>query len=282
MKTIFFIFTGFCLFSCSRVEPKEATSEKIVAIAGTDELDVETYRDNFISTGIIKDSSYNSKKSIESWATESLFYQEALDKLSSDELQIEKEVEAYKRSLVNFIYQSRIVEANLDTVISNEEIGEYYNEHRESFILKQNILKVNYIKVPLKAPGLEKIKKLVGATGAREREQLRLLCIQHAENFFMNDSTWLFLDDIEKEIPQLRDEPDFNFSAGRILQFSDEMYYYYLKIKDVKVKNGLSPITFERQNIRKFIINQRKSQLISQYKKELLEKAKSEKRFLIY
>ncbi len=256
--------------------------EKIVAVAGTDELDVETYRDNFISTGIIKDSSYNSKKSIESWATESLFYQEALEKLGSDELQIDREVEAYRRSLVNFIYQSRIVEANLDTVISAEEIEGYYNEHRESFILKQNILKVNYIKVPLKAPGIDKIRKLVSAPGTKEHEQLRLLCIQNAENFFMNDSTWLFLDDIEKEIPQLRDEPDFNLGAGRVLEFNDEMYYYYLKVKDVKVKNGLSPLAFEKQNIRKFIINQRKSQLISQYKKILLEKAKAEKRFLIY
>jgi hypothetical protein len=271
------------LFSaCAGVDTPERSDIRVVAVAGTEELDIDTYRENYISAGIIKDSAYNARKSIESWATESLLYQEANDKLSSDELQIEKEVEAYRKTLVNFIYQTKLLEANLDTVITGEEVEEYYESHRASFILKENILKVNYIKVPLAAPGLDKIRKLAGTGNTKEQEQLKVLCIQNAENFFINDSTWLFLDDIEKEIPVLKDEPDFNLSAGRILEFSDDSYYYYLKVKDVKVKNGLSPLNFERQNIRKFIINQRKAQLISQYKKMLLEKAKAEKRFLIY
>ena len=46
------------------------------------------------------------------------------------------------------------------------------------------------------------------------------------------------------------------------------------------VKNGLSPINFESKNIRKFIINNRKTQLISQYKQILLEKAKTNKTFI--
>jgi hypothetical protein len=48
------------------------------------------------------------------------------------------------------------------------------------------------------------------------------------------------------------------------------------------VKNAYSPINFEKQNIRKFILNNRKTQLINQYKQELLEKAKAEKTFTVF
>jgi hypothetical protein len=184
--------------------------------------------------------------------------------------------------LVNYIYESRIIEANLDTNISNNEIQQYYDAHRDNFILKSNIVKVSYFKVPLRAPALDKIRKLTTASRPKDAEQLRALVTESAENSFMNDSTWLFLEDIQREIPRLREQEELNISAGRVLEFEDEEYYYYLKVKDVKIKNGLSPINFERKNIRKFIINNRKTQLISAYRQSLLERAKADKRFVIY
>lgn len=283
MKYLFYIVVCLILFSCKNasVEEKE-TDAKIVAKAGEENLDINEFSDEFLTTGTVKDSVFNAKRSIESWAIESLFNQEALGKLNEDELNIEEQVAAYRKSIVNYIYASKLIEANLDTTISKQEIESYYNEHRANFILKENIIKVNYFKIPVRTPVLPKIKKLLGSTNPKDKEQLKTLCIQNAENFFMNDSTWLFLDDIKKEIPALKEQPDFNLSAGRVVEFTDDLYYYYLKVKDVKVKNGLSPINFESQNIKKFIINMRKAQLIMTYKKALLEKAKTDKKFVMY
>ncbi|MCC6372843.1 MAG: hypothetical protein IT236_17700 [Bacteroidia bacterium] len=271
------------LVSCSKTDAGERDSDqKPIAKAGTDKLYEENIKEALMGGGSKKDSAYYLKKSIERWATEALFYQEALSKLDKEEIQVEKQVEEYRRELVNYIYSNRIIEANLDTVISNAEIEAYYNEHRDNFILKENIIKVNYIKVPVKASGLEKIKRLLFAGQSSDAQQLKQLCSQNAENYFINDSTWLYMDEIKKEIPALKDESDLNLGAGRVVQFADESYYYYLKIKDVKIKNALSPINFERQNIKKFIINNRKAQLIMQYKQLLLEKAKTAKNFETY
>lgn len=282
MKYIAYIIISTLLFSCRTAEKEEESGVKIVAKAGNERLDMDEFKDNFLSSGVVKDSTYLSKRAIENWATESLFYQEALTKLNEDEVQIEKAVESYRKSLVNYIYQTKIIEANLDTNVNREEIEEYYNAHRDNFILKENIVKVNYFKIPLKAQGINKIRQLLYASNPKDAELLKNLCVQNAENFFMNDSTWLFLEDIKKEIPKLHDQPDFNLVPGRILEFSDAPYYYYLRVKDMKVKNGLSPINFELQNIKNFIINNRKVQLIKQYKQLLLEKAVANKSFVLY
>lgn len=281
MKYPIYIVIIFFLVSCKSDFNKEAEKEaKVVATAGNEKLDIDEYAEGFVSTGIIKDSVYNAKKSIEKWAIESLFYQEALEKLNDEEINIEKQVNDYRKSLVNYIYQTKLIEANLDTIITREEIEAYYDEHRDNFILKENLIKVNYLKVPVRAPALVKIKRLLWSVNPKDKEQLKSLCEQNAENFFMNDSTWLFLEDIKKEIPALREQPDFNLSNGKVVEFTDDLYYYYLKVKDVKVKNGLSPINFEYQNIKKFIINNRKTQLIDQYKNALLEKARANKSFI--
>lgn len=283
LKILLYLPAVFLLGSCSSTSTaEEEGGPKIVARARDESLDMNEFRDYFLSSGVVKDSAFLSKRAIDNWATESLFYQEALTKLNDDEVQIEKEVEKYKKSLVNYIYQTKIIDANLDTNVSREEIEAYYNANRDNFILKENIVKVNYFKIPLKAQGLDKIRRLLYAANPKDAEQLKNLCVQNAETFFMNDSTWLFLEEIKKEIPRLKDQPDLNLAPGRVLEFSDDPYYYYLRVKDIKIKNGLSPINFERQNIKNFIINNRKVQIIREYKLLLLEKAKADKSFVSY
>ncbi|MDO9001481.1 MAG: hypothetical protein Q7W45_17070 [Bacteroidota bacterium] len=284
MKIIKYIFIGLIAASCNVLSKKDEPTSKTIAKAGTEVLSINDYKENYIAIESENDSTILARKSIENWAIESLFFQEAMMKLNPDEIDIDKQMEAYKKSLVNYIYQTKLIEANLDTNISKGEIEQYYNENEDNFILKENIVKVNYFKIPIKAPGLEKIKKLLRSYAyvPKDVEALKNLCVQNAENFFMNDSTWLYLEDIKKEMPKLREQPDFNLGQGRIIEFTDDFYYYYLKIKEVKVKNGLSPLNFEKQNIKNFIINRKKTQLINDYKSQLLEKAKSEKLFEVY
>lgn len=278
------IISGLVLFSgaCSKNTGAENKDSKIVARAGDEELDEETYRSGLINTGVVKDSAFQGKRFIDKWAIESLFYQEAISKLNSEEMQIEKQVQEYRQALVNHIYQTKVIEANLDTVINPDEIESYYEDHRDNFILKDNIVKVNYLKIAEKSPALPKIRKLLTAGAEKDRSALRELCTQNAENFFLDDSTWLFVDDLKKEIPSLRDHEEYTFTSGRVLEFQEEGFYYYLKVKDVKTKNSFSPLNFEVQNIRKFILNNRKTQLINQYKQLLLEKAKGSNKYVIY
>ncbi len=283
MNNFYFIILVCFLYACnSGKSDADDISSKLIAKAGNENLNFYDFKTDFISNGNKKDSALSAIKTIENWATEALFYQEAISKLNSDEIEIDKQVQSYKKSLVNYIYQTKLIEANLDTIISIKEIQNYYNAHRDNFILKSNIIRLDYLKIPAKFQGLEKMKQLLKSNQLNDKEKLNKLCVQNAENFYLNDSTWLYIDDIKKEIPKLKTQADITFSSGQVIEFTDADYYFYIKIKDIKIKNGISPLNFEKQNIKKFIINNRKMLLINEYKQLLLENAKTDKSFIVY
>ncbi|MFN8230837.1 MAG: hypothetical protein U0V03_07950 [Bacteroidia bacterium] len=262
---------SFLVFACqSNTKHADKESEEVIATIGTQVLTKEDFLKNSIKTINSSDSAIVAKQQIDNWITESLFYEEAISKLLDDEMDINKQVEEYKKNLVNYIYQTKLIEANIDTTISNEEIENYYNQNIDNFLLKDNIVKVNYYKISLKASGLEKMKKLFNTQKENEKLQLNNLALENADNFFNNDSTWLYLEDIKKEIPDLRNQPDLILNKGKTMEFSDNEYYYYLKIKDEKTRNNSSPLSFEKNNIKTLIVNKRKTDLINSYKKQLL------------
>jgi hypothetical protein len=279
LRYVLYIFIFLGLVSCN--ENKGEQDEKSIASAGDKSLGEDEYKQfNFLGSGA-NDSAFISKKLIEDWAQNELFYQEAKEKLMPEDLNVDPEVEKYRQELINYKYEIRLIENNLDTSISKQEIQAYYDANRDNFILKDNIVKVNYFKVPIKSKALGKMKAAVVSQNPKEKENLKALCLQYADNYFINDSTWLLLEDIKKEIPQLRELPEYNFYAGRYFEYTDSLNYYYLKIKEIKIKNGLSPINFEMANIKNILLNGRKMKLIRQYKQQILEKAKSEGKFKV-
>ena len=219
---------------------------------------------------------------INKWAYNEIFYQQAVNYLTEEELNVDKELEEYKKELLTYKFQTKLINEKLDTNVTQAQIEEYYNNNAQNFLLKNNIVKVLYVKTPLNIPGLEKLKKLCYSTAPKDAEQLKSMCIQYANNFFMNDNTWLMFDDLKKEINQLKEVPEYDIKDGKTFEFTDATSFYFLKIIEVKSKNTLSPLNFEKKNIKNMLINQRKEKLITSVKKDFFDKAKTNKELEIY
>lgn len=270
------------MISCENNNKKQENNNKTaLAIINSDVYTQSDFNEFIIGNMVLKDTQKVKNMLIEKWAQNQLLYNEAIEKLKDEEIDIEKKVESYKRDLIIQEYIQKLIEANLDTNVSKQEIENYYSTNSNNFILMDNIVKVNYYKIPLKVSQLEKIKKLIHSQNSKDFEQLKTMSSQYAESFFANDSTWLYLENIKKEIPKLAEQPDISFTNGKIFEFSDDLYYYYLKIKDEKIKNSISPMNLQTQNIKNFIINERKVQLISQYKQQLYQNSLKQKTLIL-
>lgn len=229
-----------------------------------------------------KDSAELMKRFIEKWVQDELVLQYAQRNLTTEQLDIEKEVEEYRKNLIIYKYQAELIKQKLDTVVTGEEIEKYYNTHSASFVLKDNIVNVNYVKLDKKTPGADKVRKWYTSSNPKDIENLRSFCIQFAENYFLDDNTWLLFDDILKEVPIEDYNQELFLKSSKNIEVADSLNIYFLRVKNYKIKNTPSPLAFEKENIRNIIINKRKLRLIDQMKKDVFNNAKDDKSFEIY
>ncbi len=259
-----------------------SNNSKIVAKVNSSTLYLDDLKNNSPKGLSKSDSIAFIQNLINKWASNEVFYQQATNYLSDEELNVEKELEEYKKELLTYKFQTKLINEKLDTNVTQAQIEEYYNANSQNFLLKNNIVKVVYVKTPINIPNIEKLKKLCYSSNPKDAEQLKSLCIQYANNFFMNDDTWLMFDDLKKEINQLKEVPEYNVQNGKTFEFTDAKSFYFLKIIEVKTKNTLSPLNFEINNIKNMLINQRKQKLINSIKKDFFDKAKTNKELEIY
>jgi len=271
------------LVSCKdRPEDRDRGNEKPVARVFERKLYLSDFSSNIPRQLNKKDSQLFVNTYVEQWILSELLRYQAENNLSAEEKNIEKEIDEYRKNLLVYRYETELVKQKLDTSVSQQEIEEYYKAHEQNFMLKDNIVKVTYVKAGVKSPTPEKVRKWYVSADAKDRDNLKKYCIQYADNFFLDDNTWLLLDDVMKEIP-LRDyNPELLLKTTRKIEISDSLFNYFLFIRDFKIKNMASPLSFEKDNIRQVIINKRKLQLIEEMKQSVHSQAKENGNFEIY
>ncbi|HEV7230353.1 MAG TPA: hypothetical protein VGO45_03430 [Bacteroidia bacterium] len=223
------------------------------------------------------DSAKITSNYITNWAHEALILKKAESNLNEEQKNVEKQLEAYRTSLLLYAYEKELVRQKLDTSVSPADIESYYQKNQSDFQLKDNIIKVLYVKVNKKAPQLAKLRSLYRSDIPKDREALASYCHQFAENFFLDDNSWLLFDDLLKEIPIETYNKELFLRNNRFVEVADSIHYYFVNIKGFKIKNSISPLPFEKDNIRNIIINKRKLELINSMKEDVYRNAEAQK-----
>lgn len=283
-KSIIGILTLYSLsliFSCDE-KTDETRTEKPVARVFERFLYPSDLQNILPSDIPAKDSARIIKNYIEKWIQDELLLKKAEENLTKDQLNVEKHLNEYRKNLVIYNYNSELIRQQLDTSVSMNQIEEYYNQHKESFTLKDNIVKVWYVKVNHKAPNAEKVKNWYKSSTPKDFVALKTYCLQFADNFFLDENNWLLFDELMKEIPVTSLNPDFFLRTNKYIEVADSNYNYFVNIKAYKIKNTLSPLAFEKDNIRNIIVNNRKLNLIEQMKRDIYENEKNKGNFEIF
>lgn len=269
------------LFSCTS-KPEKDNDRIAIARANTEYLYMDEVKDIVPAGTPSKDSAELIKKYIDNWIHESLVTQKAESNLGDEQKNVEKQLRDYRNSLITYAYEKELVKQKLDTVVADTEIEEYYNNNQADFELKDNIIKVVYVKVDKKVPGIDKLKKWYKSDNMKDREQLASYCHQFASNFYLDDSSWLLFDDLLKEIPIQTYNKELFLQNNRFVEVSDSLSHYFVNIKGFKIRNSLSPLAFEKENIKNIILNKRKLLLITKMKEDVYNDAANTNKIEIY
>lgn len=229
-----------------------------------------------------KDSVAFIKNYINNWIQLELIIHKAEQNLNDDQKDVEQQLENYRNSLIIYAYEKELVRQKLDTNVTETEIEKYYQDNTRNFELKDNIVKVIYVKVNKSAPNMHKLKDWYKLSKTNDRKQLESYCHQFAENFYLDEESWLLFDDVLKEIPIKTYNQEQFLQNNRLIEMQDSAYNYFVNIVGFKVKESISPLSFERNNIRSIIVNKRKLKLIEQMRKDIYQDALKKTDFEIY
>lgn len=211
-----------------------------------------------------KDSTSFAKDFIDQWIKRNVVLKRAESNLTENQKDVSQQLEDYRVSLLIFAYERELIRQKLDTTISPSEIELYYKQNSANFELRSNIIRLKYIKLPIKTPNADKAKRWFLSKRPDDFKRLEQFVNLYAVNFLLDDSNWLLLEDVIKEIPMGNYSlGDFN-SNKRFLELDDKDYHYLVAINGFMVKDSNAPLSFEIDNIRNIILNKRKIKLVEQ------------------
>ncbi len=267
------------LFACS---PSKKSDEKAIARVYDDYLYVSDLEGIVPIGSSAKDSLVIVKSYIDSWIKSKLLIRNAEKNLTTDQKDFEQQIEDYRNSLILYTYEKELVTQKLDTSLSDTLISTYYEANKSEFLLKDNIVKVWYIKMPLKSANITTIRSLYKTDTEANKKTLEEKCSQFAANYYLDDESWLLFDDLLKEIPIKTYNQEDYLKNNRYIEMQDSLYNYFVNIKDFQVKESVSPLSFEKENIKSIILNKRKLALIEEMQNNLFKDALKENNFEIY
>lgn len=214
------------------------------------------------------------KSLINNWATQEILRKKAEENLTSEANEnVLKLVQDYKNSLLINGYKERLIKQQLDTLINEKEITDFYNSNRINFRLNEELIKIKYLhfgndildqKQLLKLFKSDKYKDLIKL----ENQELNFKAIN------LNDSTWIKVEDVLLKIPKFKEfGKEFLLKKTKFIQKEDSLGLYLVAVKDVLKRNDIAPKNYITPTIKQMILHKRKLELIRDIEKTLINDA---------
>ena len=272
-----------CDYLASSDQMSANASKELVASVGNSFLFASDISNIISSQTSREDSALIVEQFVRNWIKKELLVQEANNNMKINQSEIERKVADYRFTLLSYEYQKLMVQQSLDTSVAFQEIRDYYEENQVNFALKQNIFRGRYLKISNDAPKKNDVRRWIKSSRPQDMESLKSYAFQFADNYSLEDSTWIKFDDIIKNSPLSTISNKVQFlRRNRYVEEVDSVYLYLLNIQEYKISEEASPLEFVQEEIRNIILNKRKVALAKSLENDIYGRAKENEDYKIY
>jgi len=219
---------------------------------------------------------------VNDWVRTNVMIYQAEQNLPPDQLDFSKQLEDYRNSLVIYHYETQLINQNLDTIISDLEIEEYYNSHLTDFELKENITKAIYIITENNPEDEDQFDQIFALPDSTMFDSLYYYSETTALSSYLDTTNWVSFFNIQQIIPIETYNRELFLKNNRFVKISTDRYIYFVKFIDFKIKDDISPLAFKRNDIYNIIISRRKVKLAKKVRKDIYDRALKNNEFEIY
>lgn len=224
-----------------------------------------------------EDSTRFAKLFIEQWQKEEAVVDVALSSIPKLEEQIESKVEDYRRKLIMFEYTSRLIADSLNNDVPELDINQYYSQHKNDFIVKENLYQYFYFSTAEETPG--KVRDWISTNDGRYVDSLRNWVDLHALEY-KADSNYVN-ESVIREISKGYYGDLKNSGIGKLIRWNGviqgQRRRYMFRLLDKVEPGDIMPYLLCKDKIRRILLNARKAQLIQNEEERILKDAKSSK-----
>jgi hypothetical protein len=214
---------------------------------------------------------------VQNWVRERLMVEDAAEHIAAD-INIDKLVDDYRSSLLVYHYENRLTSKMLDTLIAEVEMREYYEIHKNNYILTHPAFRCIIARVPLNARGIENLNT---ALQRKDLTEGLFLVRELAEYHQLDTSLFMTLEDVVTLLPE-GSLANLVLREGSLHRINEGKYAYFLRVLSYHPAGTAPPYEHIADNIKKIILSERRIQLLKKYRQDLYNQGLESKRFKIF
>jgi hypothetical protein len=265
---------GFFLISCD-TNNNTLDNPDILASAYGQELHISELTDHLKHAETASDSQFIISRHIDGWLMDKIMYKQATQKIKGNKA-LSTKIDAYKRSLYIYELENQILAEELDPEISAAEIDTFYAKYSNDFILKEDISRLLYVKIPKsldndtfstywKTEDLPAIKKYLSGVNTL---------------VLIDDKQWHPHSTIRSILPEeLIRKIDFKKEESYSLDVATTKYY--VKILETIPANENAPVSYVEDDIKNRIMHERSKNILRNKRQEFFKQSINNKNISI-
>lgn len=268
------------LTACEWVE--HVISGEVVASVGKSRL-YRTDLDKVLPDGLSpEDSTRLAQQYINTWASDIIFLEVAEKQLTKEELDVTRELEDYRKSLLKYRYEQRYINDRLDTLVTVEQIETYYREHPDKFVLEIPLVKADFLCISPDSPSLSEFRRNIVSDDVSQMQISDSLAYSSAIKYENFGGRWIEITVLAR---------DFGLDYGEMLTYRKGDWIEYsgdtgllslAYIREWSPAGKVAPVEYASAQIRDIILSTRKRTLVSSLEQDLLEEALESGKLKVY
>ncbi len=271
-----YLLIGLTFISCKRTSNGVVVAE--VSGSKLYESDLISLFDDNLS---FEDSAFLRAEFIDNWIRRQLIINESGKILNEEERDFSDELNSLKEDL---LYQStlqKMVNQRMDTILTDVELKEFYENNLDEFELVQNLVKLRFYKISNEIDDLQQLwddfrQNLNGIDNTLKS------IAEDDGSYFDNTRQWLRFDEVLKEIPITTYNQENFLQNNKFIKVKDGNYTYFIEIIDFLIKSETAPFEIVKEKIKMILLNQKNIMYREKIESELRENAVKQNKLIIH
>jgi hypothetical protein len=230
-----------------------------------------------------KDSLAIVKSFIDRWASQTLMFDAATVNIGEDKQQeLEKLIKQYKTDLYTRAYLEELVKQSVDTTVTEEQLGAYYDANKDNFRTTGMLVKLRYLRMEKDHAKFAQARQRFLSGNKKDKKSLNDMSL-YFKSYAFNDTIWTNMNEVYQKLPFITPDNRGRYIASGIsYQYPDSADVYLVKVNRVIDRNSVAPYEYIKPTLREVIINNRKLELIQKIQKDITDDAIKNNKYEVY